>query len=114
MDAALLSTIRSDLEAERQRLLAELAEEVEAPGQMTYGSQAAAATQVAEQQRDLALRGHAAQPLQAVESALHRLDAGSFGSCRRCGQAIPEERLQAIPWASYCVACQRLVDQGRA
>lgn len=114
MDPALLATIRADLETERIRLLAELAEEIEAPGQMTYGSQAAAATQVAEQQRDLALRGHAAQHLTAVESALHRIDAGSFGNCRRCGQPIPDERLQAIPWASYCVACQRLVDQGRA
>src|SRR5512133_1222250 len=114
MDPTLLATIRADLEAERERLLAELAEEIEAPGQMTYGSQAAAATQVAEQQRDLALRGHAAQHLAAVEGAIHRIDAGTFGNCRRCGQPIPDERLQAIPWAAYCVSCQRLVDQGRA
>ena len=52
--------IRATLDAERERLLAELGEEIQAPGQMTYGSQAAAASQVFEQQRDLALRDRAA------------------------------------------------------
>ncbi len=113
MDSALRASIRAALVTERERLLTELGEEIEPPSQMTYGSQAAAATQVAEQQRDLALRGHAAQHLNAVESAIHRLDEGTFGFCRRCGQPIPDERLEAIPWAAYCVACQRLVDQGR-
>ena len=113
MDAALRLSIRAALDAERARLLAELGEEIEPPGQMTYGSQAAAATQVTEQQRDLALRGHAAQHLNAVESAISRLEQGTFGLCRRCAQPIPDERLEAIPWAAFCVACQRLVDQGR-
>ena len=48
------------------------------PGQMTYGSQAAAASQVFEQQRDLALRDRNQQQLAAVEAALARLDAGTL------------------------------------
>jgi hypothetical protein len=48
--------IRAVLAAERAHLLVELREAIQAPGQMTYGSQAAAATQDVEQQRDLALR----------------------------------------------------------
>ena len=47
---------RASLEDERDRLRGEIGETIVAPGQMTYGSQAAAATQVFEQQRDLALR----------------------------------------------------------
>ena len=54
---------------------------VEGPGQMTYGSQAAAATQVFEQQRDLALRDHDQQHLAAIDAALARLDAGTYGAC---------------------------------
>ena len=46
MDATRLAGARTTLEAERDRLRAELAVEIEGPGQMTYGSQAAAATHV--------------------------------------------------------------------
>jgi hypothetical protein len=40
-----------------------------------------------------------------VGAALHRLDAGTFGVCENCGKAIPKGRLDAIPYARYCVAC---------
>lgn len=99
---------RASLIAERDRLRAELAEEIQAPGQMTYGSQAAAATQVFEQQRDLALRERNEQHLAQVEAALGRVESGAFGTCTRCGQPIAPERLEAIPWAALCIDCQRL------
>ena len=98
---------RAALVAERERLRGELAEAVIAPGQMTYGSQAAAATQVFEQQRDLALRDRAIQQLQLVDAALARIDAGTFGRCTRCGKPIAAERLEALPWAAWCIDCQR-------
>ena len=104
---------RATLTAERDRLLAELGEAIVAPGQMTYGSQAAAATQVFEQQRDLALRDRSIQQLELVEASLARLDAGTYGACLRCGQPIAPGRLEALPWAAYCIACQGLVDRGR-
>jgi RNA polymerase-binding protein DksA len=100
---------RDALVAERDRLQAELAIEIEAPGQMTYGSQAAAATHVFEQQRDLALRERNQQHLAEVEAALERLEAGTYGTCTRCGRPIAPERLEAIPWAAHCIDCQRLV-----
>lgn len=103
---------RAALLVERERLLAELAETITAPSQMTYGSQAAAASQVFEQQRDLALRDRASQHLGLVDEALARLDAGTYGPCRRCGRAIPPERLEALPWAAYDIDCQRVVDRG--
>ena len=102
---------RTSLLAERDRLRADLAEDVEAPGPMTYGSQAAAATHVFEQQRDLALRERAQQHLAQVEAALARLDAGTWGTCRRCGGAVAEARLEALPWAAYCIGCQTIVDR---
>ncbi len=99
--------VRAALVAERARLVAELHEIVESPGQMTYGSQAAAATHVFEQQRDLALRERAEQHLAEVEAALARLAAGTYGRCVECHREIAPERLEALPWAAHCIECQR-------
>jgi RNA polymerase-binding transcription factor DksA len=103
---------RATLRAERDRLKAELAEGIVAPGPMTYGSQAAAASQVFEQQRDLALREKDELHLEAVEAALARIGAGTFGECVRCGRPIAPERLEALPWAAHCIDCQRIVGRG--
>ncbi len=103
---------RDALLEERVRLLGEVAETITAPSQMTYGSQAAAASQVFEQQRDLALRDRATQHLALVDAALARLDAGTYGPCQRCGKPIPVERLEALPWAAYDIDCQRVIDKG--
>jgi RNA polymerase-binding transcription factor DksA len=43
--------------------------------------------------------------LTEVDDALGRLDAGTFGVCENCGQEIPKARLEAIPYARYCVPC---------
>jgi RNA polymerase-binding protein DksA len=74
---------------------------------MTYGSQAAAASHVFAQQRDLALRDSERAQLRQVEEALERLTAGSYGTCRSCGRPIAGERLEAIPWAALCIDCAR-------
>jgi RNA polymerase-binding transcription factor len=113
MDPATVAAARTTLEAERARLRAELDEGIESPGQMTYGSQAAAASQVFAQQRDLALREKAEKELELVEAALGRLGDGSFGRCLRCAREIAVGRLEALPWAAYCIDCQRLVAEGR-
>jgi RNA polymerase-binding protein DksA len=104
---------RAALLAERARLLDEIEETIVAPGPMTYGSQAAAASQVFEQQRDLALRDRARQHLELVDAALARLDDGTFGRCLRCKRPIAPERLEALPWAAHCIDCQRDVARGR-
>jgi len=40
-----------------------------------------------------------------IDQALERIDSGSYGRCVACGELIPAERLQAVPWAALCVAC---------
>ena len=105
--------VRATLDAERSRLIAELGEEIRAPGQMTYGSQAATASQVFEQQRDLALRDRASQQLALVDAAIERLDKGTFGVCVRCGEPIAAARLEALPWAAHCIGCQSALDRSR-
>src|SRR2546429_5349505 len=46
--------------------------------------------------------------LREVVAALAKIEDGSFGSCERCGETIAEKRLDAVPFARYCINCQRL------
>jgi DnaK suppressor protein len=47
--------------------------------------------------------------LRLVDEALDRLRSGDYGLCLACEQAIPAKRLDALPWARYCVPCQETV-----
>jgi DnaK suppressor protein len=49
--------------------------------------------------------------LRQVQMALERLDAGTFGVCVGCEEDISPKRLAAIPWASFCIACQERADR---
>ena len=46
--------------------------------------------------------------LSEIDAALARLDAGSYGTCERCGGAIADARLAARPEARLCIGCARL------
>ena len=48
-----------------------------------------------------------AATLADVERALEKLSDGTYGICDDCGEAITEERLEAIPWATLCISCAR-------
>src|ERR671936_2304707 len=49
--------------------------------------------------------------LRDVEAALRKIEDGSFGACERCGEPISEKRLDALPFARYCIDCQRVIEQ---
>ncbi|HMM43160.1 MAG TPA: TraR/DksA C4-type zinc finger protein, partial [Thermomicrobiales bacterium] len=49
--------------------------------------------------------------VQMVREAQQRLADGAYGACQRCGRQISPERLEALPWAAYCIECQEIVDQ---
>ena len=50
--------------------------------------------------------------LRQVEGARDRLRDGTFGICLRCEEEIAPKRLEAIPWAAYCVSCQEKTEEG--
>jgi DnaK suppressor protein len=59
---------------------------------------------------DAVALGRAATLLRTIEeidSALDRMDAGTYGACAHCGSAIPQERLEFRPFAAGCVSCQQ-------
>ena len=45
--------------------------------------------------------------LRLIEEALDRIEAGDYGICLSCEEPIPAKRLEALPWAKYCVTCQQ-------
>jgi RNA polymerase-binding transcription factor len=52
------------------------------------------------------------QMLNLIDEALERMDDSGYGKCVRCGQALPEKRLEAVPWARHCVRCQDMHERG--
>ena len=47
-----------------------------------------------------------------INEALERIEDEEYGSCQNCEKEINPKRLDAIPWARYCLNCQELVEQG--
>lgn len=61
-----------------------------------------------EQEFTLSLMETEEGTLGAIESALERIEDGTFGTCEECGVKIPKLRINAIPYASHCVKCAEL------
>jgi RNA polymerase-binding transcription factor len=79
----------------------------------TYDNHLAdSATATLNREIDYSLEENAEHVLAAIEDALRRIAAGTFGTCRRCGKSIAEERLEAIPYANRCIDCKRLEERG--
>jgi DnaK suppressor protein len=47
--------------------------------------------------------------LREISDALDRIDHDTYGICMECEEAISIKRLDAVPWARYCVTCQELI-----
>jgi DnaK suppressor protein len=50
--------------------------------------------------------------LELIDEALGRVESGDYGECVNCGEPIQEKRLNAVPWARYCLRCQDMKEQG--
>jgi DnaK suppressor protein len=115
IDAKMKATLRAQLETERERLLAEIAE-YELEGQETLSDvsgennyrdhMADQGSATFARELDMSLEDQARQSLADLESALARMEAGTYGVCTRCGAAIPAERLHAVPSAQLCITCK--------
>ncbi|MEO5679358.1 MAG: TraR/DksA C4-type zinc finger protein, partial [Acidimicrobiales bacterium] len=101
------SDLRAQLETERADLLSQLAElgvGADAGDALTYDANFADSSQVtAEKGETEALAATLQESLEAVDAALHRMEAGTYGLCARCQTPIAPARLEAMPSATRCI-----------
>ena len=72
-----------------------------------------AARALADVETHASLIERAEERLRAIDFALDLLEQGRYGTCDKCGEEIPMERLKAVPFAAYCVDCQKKRNQAR-
>ena len=116
-----IEAVKRRLTEERSVILEEcrrLAEDPSRPGEdavdgvAAEGHPADRAAETLDRGIELSLEDNAEHLLEAIDSALARVEAGSYGMCERCDKPIGEERLRARPWATLCIDDQRLADRG--
>lgn len=104
-----LEAVRQRLEAERAQLLAR---PIPAPERVKGDEADMAAMTQAKSQAEW-LKRDQQQRLAQIDAALARVAAGTYGVCAQCGNAIPGERLEAMPQVTLCVACQAKAEKKR-
>jgi DnaK suppressor protein len=70
------------------------------------------ATETVEREIGNTLEEHDERLLGTIDAALQRIEEGTYGKCVNCGAPIPEERLEAMPWATLCIDCKRKEERG--
>jgi DnaK suppressor protein len=85
-------------------------------GELVSGSadqhMADTATETVDREIDYTLEESDGRLLTAIDEALARIEAGTYGVCVNCGAQIPPERLEAMPWATLCIECKRKEERG--
>jgi len=89
-----------------------LGDEVEETSPTNDNNLAETATATLGREIDYTLGDNAEQVLSEIDTALVRIDDGSYGTCVNCRQEIPRERLDANPWATLCIDCKRRSEGG--
>ena len=59
-----------------------------------------------EQEKYVALRRNTERILDEINHSLRQMENGTYGQCENCAGEIPIERLEALPWAKFCIGCQ--------
>lgn len=111
LDETLLATLKDGLLRKRGDILATSTGTRPLPASMDVNSrQGDLADQASgnnEVHIQLKLKQTDAKILQAIEEALFRLEKGTYGVCRDCGDPIAPARLEAIPWTRVCITCKQ-------
>jgi DnaK suppressor protein len=116
MDPRTLETYRQQLLALRQQLLQRIFDMEESMLAMDADRDIERTDRVQEEVAEGALTALGEQgrrEMEAIQAALARLDAGTYGICETCGEEISAARLTAMPTARRCVSCQERLERRR-
>ena len=103
-------SIRKQLEDEQEKLQESIAEKLDERDEGRNPDRSDLAQSYTSRERDTALLAMEQQQLQQIEAALQRIEDGVYGKCTECGDPIPPERLEILPYATLCVRCQSKQD----
>jgi len=113
MDATTNQAFKAQLLGMRERLLAQIAQQrggaksrAEVAAEHFAHSEDATAQVNTARDLEFALNEHETAELSALDAALERLSAGTYGHCTDCDATIPAARLSVSPEAARCIACQ--------
>jgi RNA polymerase-binding protein DksA len=70
------------------------------------------ATSTVNREIDYTLEENEERVLASIDTALQRIEEGTFGTCRTCNQQIAIERLEALPYTTQCIDCKRREERG--
>lgn len=100
--------IRDNLEKRRRAILAKVSESglPQSAEDVTHGDSLDIASSSRDREITFMLKSRELDELRAVEDAIERIDADDYGICANCEDPIELKRLEAIPWARFCRACQ--------
>lgn len=104
-------SIRKQLEDEQEKLQESIAEKLDERDEGRNPDRSDLAQSYTSRERDTALLAMEQQQLQQIEAALQRIEDGVYGKCTECGDPIPPERLEILPYATLCVRCQSKQDR---
>lgn len=79
--------------------------------EQTGGDEVDAALDAAQNELSSQLAEVESRELAHIENALKRMRDGDYGQCENCGNGIPTARLQALPYATNCIECQREMEK---
>lgn len=106
-----LFEMRAQLIHEVQQIEEAIQDDVQSPGDISHLPTHNADFDAEGIDAQIALAQNEEGILEAVEGALERIEAGSFGECERCHREISDERLEAIPYSPYCIQCAQQLEQ---
>jgi DnaK suppressor protein len=81
-------------------------QQLEESAEQDTGDDADKASQSIEKELLFELSDNERTTLDHIEAALRKIDKGTYGSCESCRKPIPRPRLEALPFARYCISCQ--------
>ncbi len=105
---------KQKLQAKERELLADTArleEEAHGSGEEEVRDSTDDATSSQITSESLEEESLASQTLIQVQDALKRIENGTYGKCSVCGRPIEAARLEAVPWAAYCLEDQEKQDK---
>jgi RNA polymerase-binding transcription factor len=114
-DRATLDVLRQNLDAKRAEMLKFYHHDVRVGQESTDDNSddfADRANNSYNRELMFTLSGSEREALIRIDEAIRRLDDGSYGLCVHCNKPISLPRLQAVPWARFCIACQELDEAG--